>query len=220
MVAKVNAIPLNNIDTSDFMLKSKYQTDKTELENKIPDLSNLVKKTKLTEVENKFPDISNLATKTASTTVENKIPSINNLVKKTDYDTKVTEIENKLNNHNHDKYIDTSEFNKLASDVFNVRLAQANLITKTDFDAKLSSLNRKINKNSLLVENELNKLKSFDSSYCIGKSHFDEFGTQNYLVFQSLNKCFKLITNTLFILSRRSKGLSTETIDPPTTSLP
>ena len=39
------------------------------------------------------------------------------LLKKTDYD-KVTEIENKLNNHNHDKYIDTQEFNKLAADVF------------------------------------------------------------------------------------------------------
>ena len=39
------------------------------------------------------------------------MPSISNLVKKTDYNTKVTEIENKLNNHNHDKYIDTSEFN-------------------------------------------------------------------------------------------------------------
>ena len=43
-------------------------------------------------------------------------------LKKTDYNTKVTEIENKLNNHNHDKYIDTSEFNKLAGDVFNARL--------------------------------------------------------------------------------------------------
>ena len=41
MVAKVN-----NIDTSDFLLKTKYQTNKTELENKIPDLSNLVKKKK------------------------------------------------------------------------------------------------------------------------------------------------------------------------------
>ena len=68
-------------------------------------------------------------------------------LKKTDYNTKVTEIENKLNNHNHDKYIDTSEFNKLAADVFNVRLAQANLITKTDFDTKLSRINREITKN-------------------------------------------------------------------------
>ena len=39
LVAKVN-----NVYTSDFVLKTKYQTDKTELENKIPDVSNLVKK--------------------------------------------------------------------------------------------------------------------------------------------------------------------------------
>ena len=77
LVAKVN-----NIDTSDFVLKAKYQTDKTELENKIPDVSNLVKKTKLTELENKIPDVSSLATKTALTAVQNKIPSVSNLVKK------------------------------------------------------------------------------------------------------------------------------------------
>ena len=65
-------------------------------------------------------------------------------LKKTDYDTKITGIENKLYNHNHEKYIDTSEFNKLAVDVFNARIAQANLITKTDVDAKLSSLNKKL----------------------------------------------------------------------------
>ena len=162
LVAKVD-----NIDTSDFVLKTKYQTDKTELEKKIPDVTNFVKK-KLTELENKIPDVSSLATKTALTAVENKIPSVSNLVKKTDYNTKVTEIENKLNNHNHDKYITTPEFNTLAASVFNARLAQANLITKTDFDAKLWSLNRKITSNKakhLLIENELKKLKTFDSSY-------------------------------------------------------
>ena len=82
LVAKVNAIPLNNINTSDFVLKTKYQTDKKETENKIPDVSNLVKKTKLTELENKIPNISNLATKTALTTVENKIPDVSSLLKK------------------------------------------------------------------------------------------------------------------------------------------
>ena len=128
----------------------------------------------------------------------------------------------KLLTINHDKYITTPEFNTLAADVFTARLAQANLITKTDFDAKLSSVNRKITTNKtkhLLVENELNKLKTFDSSYFTSKSHFDEDGTQNYLVFQPLNKYFKLITNTLSILSWQSKGLSTENFDPPTTSL-
>ena len=100
-------------------------------------------------------------------------------------------------------------------------LAQANLITKTDFDAKLSSLNRKITQNKskhLLVENELNKLKTFDSSYFIGKSHFEEDGTQNYLVFQPINRYFKVIANTDYVSSWKSKGLSAETIKSPTTS--
>ena len=70
------------------------------------------------------------------TTVENKIPSISGLVKKIDYNTKITDVQNILNNHNHDKYVVTSEFNTLDTNVFNARLAQANLITKTDFDAK------------------------------------------------------------------------------------
>ena len=68
-------------------------------------------------------------------------------LEKADYNTKITEVENKFNSHNHDKYITTPEFNTLGADVFNRRLAQANLITKTDFDAKLSSLNRKITEN-------------------------------------------------------------------------
>ena len=113
-------------------------------------------------------------------TVENRTPNVSNLVQKTDYNTKVTEIENKLNNHNHDKYIDTSESNKLAADVFNARLSQANLITKTDFDAKFSSINKRVTTNKtkhLLVENELKKLKAFDFGYLIGKSHFGEDGT-------------------------------------------
>ena len=112
LVAKVN-----NIDTSDFVLKTKYQTDKTELENKIPDVSNLVKKAKLTELENKIPDVSSLATKTALTAVENKIPSVSNLVKKTGCDIKISELEKKLTDHNHDKYIITSEFNTLPASV-------------------------------------------------------------------------------------------------------
>ena len=67
---------LNNIDTSDFPLKTKYNTDKTELEKKISNVTDFVKKSKLTELENKIPDLSNLATKTGLTTVENKIPLV------------------------------------------------------------------------------------------------------------------------------------------------
>ena len=71
------------------------------------------------------------------TAVENKIPDVSSLVKKTIYDIKINELEKKLTDHNHDKYITTPEFNTLAADVFNATLAQANLVTKTDFDAKL-----------------------------------------------------------------------------------
>ena len=61
------------------------------------------------------------------------------------------------------KYITISEFNTLATDVFNARLAQANLVTKTDFDVKRLNLNRKITANKskhLLVENKFKKLKT------------------------------------------------------------
>ena len=164
LVAKVNTI-----DTSGLVVKAKYNAGKTELENKIPNVTDFVKEAKLTELENNIPDISNLATKTALTTVENEIPDVSNLIEKTNYNTKVTKIENKLNNHNHDKYTDTQEFNKLTADVFNARSAQAKLITKTEFESKLSSLTSNKIKH-LLAENELNKSKTFDSRFI-----FDSF---------------------------------------------
>ena len=107
-------------------------------------------------------------------------------------------------------YIYIKEFNKLAVDIFNARIAQSHLVTKTDFDAKLCSLNRKITSNKtkhVLVENELKMLKTFDSSSFIDKSHFEEDGVQNYLVFQLLNKYFKVNANanTKYILSWQSK---------------
>ena len=77
LVAKVD-----NIDTTDFVLKTKYNSGKIELEKKIPDVADFVKKVKLAELENENPDISNLATKTALTLVENKIPDVSSLVKK------------------------------------------------------------------------------------------------------------------------------------------
>ena len=63
----------------------------------------------------------------------------------------------------------------------------------------------------------MNKLKTFDSSYFIGKSHFED-GSLNYLVFQPTIRYFKVITNTDYISSWKSKGLSAESIKPPTTS--
>ena len=66
------------------------------------------------------------------------------------------------------------------------------------------------------MENELKKLKTFASSYFIGKSHFEEDGSQNYLVFQPINRYFK-IGSSDYVLSWKSKGLSAESITPPST---
>ena len=58
-------------------------------------------------------------------------------------------------------------------------------MSKIDFDNILiSSFDSKITKNKRKndsIENELKKLKTFDSGYFIGKSHFGENCTQNYL---------------------------------------
>ena len=86
-------VKTNNIDTSGFVLKAKYDTDKSNLENKIsdadkkiPDTSGLVKKTdynaKLSEIERKTPSISGSATNSALTAIENKSPDPSSLVKK------------------------------------------------------------------------------------------------------------------------------------------
>ena len=70
--------------------------------NKLSDAvkNNVIKKTdynaKITEIEHKIPDISNLATKTALNTVANKIPDTSGLVEKTDYNAKITDLENKI----------------------------------------------------------------------------------------------------------------------------
>ena len=79
----------------------------------------LLKKIKTIE---DITDITDLATTTTTTTtttattlnaVENKMPNVSNFVKRTDYNTKISEIETKINGHNHDQYIISHKFDKL-----------------------------------------------------------------------------------------------------------
>ena len=72
---------VNNIDTTEFVLKTKYDTDKSDLEKKI------------TDAAGKIPSISGLVTNVALTAVENSILDISSLVKKTDYNSKISAIE-------------------------------------------------------------------------------------------------------------------------------
>ena len=97
--------------------------------------------------------------------------------KQTNYNTKINEIEKKISDHDHEKYITTPEFNKLTAENFAARLAQANLgsksdianfVKRTEFDDKLKNGNKKVTSNKikhLLAETELKKL--FDSSLFI-----------------------------------------------------
>ena len=171
----------------------------------------------------KIPSISGLATNATLTAVENEIRNISSFVKKTDFNTKISEIEKKLTDHNHDKYITTPEFNKFISEDFAARLAKVNLVTKTDFDTKLKSLNQKVNSNKtkcLHVESKLKKLQTFQSTYFRGNSHVKEDGTQNYLEFQPIYTYKKVAGVGIgnYIYFWKSKGLSDENITAPTTT--
>ena len=85
----------------------------------------------------------------------------------------------------------------MAASVFNARLAaQTDLIKKTtEFDAKLKAIDDRVTLNKskhLHVDNELNKLKTFDAAYFRSKNCFDgNDGTQNYFVFQPVYKYFE-----------------------------
>ena len=114
--AKVTEIEGKIPDISNLATKNALNT----VENKMPNISGLATKTELTTVENKIPDISNLATKTALTNLSNTVPDINTLIKKSDYDTKIAEIES--------KYVSNIGFDS--------KLAQANVIANRNFDAK------------------------------------------------------------------------------------
>ena len=183
----------DNIDTNDFALKTKYDTDKAELENKISETSNLATKTALTTVENKIPNTSNLATKTALTTVENKIPDTSNLATKT----ALTTVENKIPD------ISNLATKTLVNKVENKIPDISNLATKTALTTvenkipDISSLVKKSDYNIKItgIEHNIKELQAYDLSYFRGKQYFDEGDAkQNYLVFLPMRKYFKLNT--------------------------
>ena len=180
---------VNGIDNTNFVSRTKYEKDGSDfedkinkIEKKIPDISNLVRKSSLTAVENKIPNISGLATTSALTAIENKISDVSTLVKKTDFDSKITEVAGKITN------ISSLATNSALTTVENKMPDVTNLITKTDFDTKLKDISDRVAKNKskdLLLDNELEKLKTFNADYFEGRNYFEGGdGTQNMLVFQ------------------------------------
>ena len=128
---------------------------------------------KIKDIEDKIPDITNLVSNTTLNAkinvVKNEIPSIINLVTSNTVNAKINEVKNKIHNItnlatstaftavkyktlDHIKCITTPEFDKLTAETFAARLALANLASKsyianyvkeTDFNDQLKYLNIK-----------------------------------------------------------------------------
>ena len=145
-----------------------------------------------------MPQTSNLVTTTVFNTkiseVENKIPNTNNLVTTTVLNTKISEFENKIPNH--DKYVTAPEFNELTAKKFAARLKQANLVDKTDFDNKLTSYNRRITSNKtkyLEVQKKLNSLITNGYNFFLGRMYFtSNNGSQSTFAFQPTLRYFRM----------------------------
>ena len=145
----VNLSKLSDVVKTLVVKKDEYNAKIKNIEKKISDINNLAinfnLNAKIDEVKNKIPNINNFATITALAN-ENKIPTVSNFVKKTDYNTKISETENKIaTDHDHDKYIIAQGFNKLTSENFTARLSQANLASTSDIANFVKTIEIKMN---------------------------------------------------------------------------
>ena len=113
-----------------------YNAKIKTIKGKIPDITNLATNAslnaKINEAKGVIPSITNLAT-TATRNVridkdKIEISNITNLATNlaTDYNTNISEIENKISDHDHDKSITTPELNKLTAECYTARLKQKN----------------------------------------------------------------------------------------------
>ena len=85
------------------------------------------------------------------------------------------------------------------------------MLKKSDYNTKITN-----------IENNVRQLQAYDLSYFKNKQYFDEeSGKQNYSVFLPISKYFKLNSSVAvvdYVSSWKSKGLSNESIKPPTAS--
>ena len=90
------------------------------------------------------------------------------MVKETDYETKISDLAT------------NSSLTTIENKIPDI----TSLVTKTDFDAKLKGITDRVTKNKskdLLLDNELKKLKTFDTDYFESKNYFEgDDGTQKY----------------------------------------
>ena len=119
--AFVGLSKLSDVIKNDVVKKDVDDAKMKNIEDKIPDITNLATKTtlndKINEVQDEIPTITNFVPTTALTTIKNKIPNVTNLVKKLTITQKLVKLKKKITDHVHDKYITTPEFNTLTAEI-------------------------------------------------------------------------------------------------------
>ena len=84
---------LSDVVKNDVVKEDVYNSKIKNVEDKIPDVTNLANNAflnaKVNEIKGEISNVDNLATTTALSAVENKIPTVSNLIKKTDYNTQI-----------------------------------------------------------------------------------------------------------------------------------
>ena len=87
------------------------------------------------------------------------------------------------------------KYNKFTSEVLDTKMKEKGLVDKSDIsgfidssglDKKLATLATKADLKA--EQDKIVKLQVFDSSYFCGKIHFEDDGTENYLVFPPVSK--------------------------------
>ena len=96
-----------------------------------------------------------------------------------------------------------SDYNKFTNEILGAKIKSKKLfnasdtsefIKNTDWDGKVKILTANVELKA--EQDKMVKLNLFDLTYFRGKSHFEDDGIQNYLVFQSVQRCFKQIGNS------------------------
>ena len=223
-VKKVDFSPLktkvDNIHTSNFVLKSKFENDVKDFDDKIdkvnkkiPDITNLATKSsitsllptstfnsEITEVENKMktvdgkrPDTSNLATKTELTSVENKLLSTDGFVKESDYATEITSIKN--------DYVTIAAFDSKINDLKSQHIADE--VKKVDDKTKKNATDILGFESRLKQKEDIVDEGQRENSFARGFSYYLQ---QNYLVYECRYYSFKNNANNK-ITAWKSTGI-------------
>ena len=118
-----------------------------------------------------------------------------------DYDTKISDIES--------KYITTSNYNKFTKNVVDISIKSKSLVDKSYIAGFINNAELDKKKVATLAlkaelkaeQDKIIRLQAFDSSYFRDKNHFENDGTQSYLIFQPMYKYFKKIVDAECISS-------------------